>query len=686
MRSLGGVYGWLVILASILLPGSSPAEDLASSFQDVAFQDAVSDEAAIDLADPDASEAEDPLEMDIEQLRRTSVSPALEMEVTSVARTAQPVRRSPAAVYVITNEMIKRSGAKTIPDILRTVPGVNVARISGTAWAISIRGSNAEFGNKLLVQIDGRAIYTPTFSGVFWDQERVLLKDVDRIEVIRGPGATLWGANAVNGIINIVTKSAKETTGVYAEVGGGTELRDFSRARVGGRISDDLHYRVYGQHMNNDNGFAQPMREDEHRHGQGGARIDWTPTCRDTFTLSGDYLDGFSGPGRVAQLSGAPTMGEDIRRANALARWSHQVDDTTGWSLQSYYNHFNRVSAAVVTEDVFDVDCQYNTRIGCRHDVVTGLGYRSYSTNMGFPATGPLTYDPEKSTFDTISYFVQDTITLVEDRWFLMLGSKMLHSDFTDFEYQPSVKLTFTPDDRTSIWSSISRSVRTPSNTDRDITLTLPRVGGGFLRVDGNQLFKSEEALTYEMGIRRQATERFYWDLATFFARYDKLQTHNKLAALPGGPPDIYPWPIENGGSMDTYGFELAATYDVTESWRLHGSYSFLVERMQVTPPATFFITLPGNSPRNMAFLQSSMDLTCTIDLDLMFRYVDRLTTDAGAPSYFVMDARLGWEPCEGLEFSVVGRNLFGDRRREIGRPTATEIEQEVYGYVSWEY
>ncbi|MBN1591275.1 MAG: TonB-dependent receptor, partial [Pirellulales bacterium] len=566
----------------------------------------------------------------------------------------------------------RRSGARNLPEVLRLAPGVQVAQITKTIWAISIRGFNARYENKLLVQIDGRAVYTPTFGGVYWDQQQVLLEDVERIEVIRGPGATVWGANAVNGVINIVTKSSADTKGIYAYAGGGDEHRLFTAIRAGGRLGD-LNWRVYGMQADDAPGYAPtPGGEwDAMQFGQGGFRMDWTPTCRDTLTLKGDFL-GQAENVHQQTFVGFMTEPENNRSTNFLGRWSRKLDDETDWSVQMYYDNFCRLATGTFyqqqNQNTFDLDSQYHTKLGDRHDVVCGFGYRNYETLLSTQGV-VVSIDPPRDSFDIISYFIQDTIELRPERLFLTAGIKLEHNDFTNFEYQPTIRLLVTPDDRTSIWGAVSRAVRTPTVVERDITIP-------FL-LQGNRNVRSEDLIAYEAGIRRQPNDRLYWDQTVFFNRYDNLIGLQPLFPSPGL--------VLNVGKGDTYGYELVVTYEMNPSWRLRGSYSFLVEDIDYEADSGPYLSNPGASPRNQCFLHSAWDLTETTTLDMILRYVDNLAI--GVPHYLVMDVRWAWEPRDGLEFALVGQNLFDDHHPEFVDPSlssATEVPSGFYGMVTW--
>jgi len=657
------------------------------------------------------------LDLSIEQLRRTSVAPALDIEVTTVARTASTVGRSPAAVYVVTNEMIRRSGARNIPDVLRMVPGLNVARIDNNNWAITCRGFNSQFANKLLVQVDGRTVYSPLISGVYWSLQSVLPEDVERIEVIRGPGATVWGANAVNGVISIITKSAKDTQGIYAHAGGGSEEKLFTAVRGGGSVNDNLHYRIYGKQFNINPSTLptsgkfdvfRPSRGDrgfDFRKGvQTGFRIDCDASCQDTVTIQGDYLSIDSGLVDVVPTTQGPEFlrfadeGPREKSSYILGRWTRKIDDESDFSVQFYYDHFDQLrNREVLVEnyhDALDLDCQYRFPLGNDHSVVTGFRYRTVSTVFNSEELF-LPFFPNSYNFDRISYFVQDTITLSEDFSYLILGCKFEHNDFTGFEYQPTIRLLCTPNERQSIWAAISRAVRTPPVYERNIRLTSNPIGPEptFPRIFGSPDTVSEELIAYEVGMRAQPTDRFSWDLAAFYNDYGKLQSITYRDSTDSGPPPGTPplfenFAITNNGIGETYGFELAADYEMSESWRLHGSYSYLIVNIWFHPGSDPFGLTVGPTPTSQVYAQSSWDIGCRTKLDLMFRYVDSISgfDVNNVPSYFVMDTRLAWEPRPGLEFSVVGRNLLDGDHVEYQGDTSTKVQQEVYGMVSWRY
>ncbi|MBN1588229.1 MAG: TonB-dependent receptor [Pirellulales bacterium] len=665
-----GSFTLATALVCLLLPGVTAAQQFTTApsppayYTALALQDGPTEQQAEAAVGKEDEKGDlDFLDKSLSEISQTQVtSPALSSEIDTVSRTTQPLARTAAAVYVVTNEMIKRSGARNIPEVLRTVPGVQVARINASAWAISIRGFNSHFAKDLLVQIDGVAIYSPTHSGVFWEREYVMLEDVDRIEVIRGPGAAVWGVNAVNGVINIVTKSSKDTKGAYVDGGGGNEHLQFGHIRVGGQVGN-LSWRMYGMNMRDETGYMwlPYIAEDAPRMNQGGFRADWTPTRSDTITIQGDFYRGKDNLNAYPVEPYWPAYRMNCGTTTLLTRWARQIDEDTDWAMQLYYWNPFADGYNVNNVSTFDLDWQYHFKRG-RHDVVWGFGYRNANELWADGGGSYNLHDTEQIP----SYFVQDTITLVEDRFFVTLGSKFDHNSVTDFEYQPTVRVAWTPDERTSIWGAISRAARTPSLIER-ITMTP----------------NAEHVLSYEAGIRRQPNDRLFWELATFFSRYDGLLGDQSYDRVYG-----------NVGRADSYGVELNGTYEVNERWHLTAWYTFLVENPEFLAgySPTFYV---GSSPRNQVYLQSSWDLGSNISLDAMFRYTDMLAIEtpwAGVqkiPNYFTADIRLAWRPRTNWELSVVGQNLLCGNHAEFtydGGSWATEVEPGVYGMISWQY
>ncbi|MBN1911535.1 MAG: TonB-dependent receptor [Pirellulales bacterium] len=671
------------------------------------------------------NDVRDILDMDPQELSNTPVVvPSLNMEVSTVSRTTSSVGKSPAAVFVITNEMIQRSGARNIPEALRLAPGVNVERIDGTRWAISIRGFNNYYSRKLLVQIDGRTIYVPTFGGVYWDTQHVVLEDVERIEVIRGPGGTIWGANAVNGVINILTKSAKDTQGVYYQASAGSHHLGESTVRYGGQLGANAHYRVYGMWQENgaDRAVVGPA-DNGQRLAQSGFRLDWKTSCTDTMTFQGDcYVGNSRYENLIAGATPADTyksrpftsrvaQNDENADGNLLYRWTRKIDDKTDWAFQSFYSQTTRddlLSGFEMYIDIYDFDYQYRFPWGDRHDVICGCAYRNTRMKVGGDPFNVL-YNPSQRQDNLFSYFIQDQITLREDRLYFVAGSKFEHNDYTSFEYQPSVRLLWTPSERHCIWGSISRAIQMPTFGDVAMDLTGPTAGmlgpvPVFSRALGNPGIRSENVLAYEAGIRVQPTKAFYWDLALFFNKYDNVLTFGNMALDPGltsgGWPALYlTGELDNHGDAETYGLELSAGYTLNEQWRLRGTYSFLSMHMRIPADEVHRYNV-GEDPRNQFTLWLSGDLSEHWHVDFVGRYVDSLYVRpsgvlpgfGAAPSYFVGDVRLAWRPRKDFELFVVGRNLLNSSHLEYSRETVVPaspqymVQSEVLGGINLRY
>ncbi|MEX2317833.1 MAG: TonB-dependent receptor [Pirellulales bacterium] len=635
----------------------------------------------------DQSAAASPV-AELEQLLQSAVNvPAMQQEVTTVSGQQSTVGRSPAAVFVITQEMIRHSGATCIPEALRMAPGIQVARINSSRWAITARGFNTDIAgifstnNKLLVLIDGRTVFTPFFNGTYWDVQDLMLEDVDRIEVIRGPGATIWGANAVNGVVNVITKRAADTQGGLVSAGGGTFERSFTSARVGGQSGDDLHYRVYGKWFERDTTFRAGRPEtDDWRQGRGGFRMDWTPSPCDLFTLQGDIYEGRDGFLNTAPAPDVPDD-EQVRGGNVLTRWTRTFSDDSDVALQFYYDRADRLNNIGFLDQQFstyDVDFRYHFPHGPWHNIICGLGYRSVHdklTSLTFPPAVNIPFDPVERTYDTFSAFAQDEITLRDDL-FLTLGAKLQHNDFTDWEVQPTARLLYSPEETWAAWGAISRAVRTPSRIERDaaISTTAP-----FL--DFVPTFDSEELIAYELGYRAQPERWFSWDIALFYNQY------RDLSSLRTTPVTVLPIINANDNWGEGYGVELAGILDVTSRWKLSGSYSFLQLQIHPGDVAVDFLgangaAIEGSSPHNQAYLMSSHHLAKHVDCDIMGRYVDNLPYQR-ASSYIELDVRLAWRPNRCTELAIVGQNLLDSHHAEFGGAPPSEIRRGVYGMIT---
>lgn len=626
-------------------------------------------------------------------LKQMSLEQLMDVQVTSVARHPESILQSPASVQVITREDIRRSGASSLGEALRLADNLEVAQKDSHGWAISARGFNTALGNKLLVMIDGRTVYTPLFSGVFWDVQDYLLEDIDRIEVISGPGGTLWGANAVNGIINIITRSAADSQGVYAEGGGGTQLQGFAAARYGGTLAPDVSFRVYGKYFDyDDEVFPNGQRAGDGWHQeQGGFRIDSTASARDEFTLHGDFYEGHDGleTGGAAQVAGG----------NLVGRWSRVLSDQSDLSLQTYYDHTHLVDpiiAAVLNGfelapagllhddlDTYDFDFQHRFSLGKLHRLVWGAGYR-YTHDVVENAPG-LGLIPNVLNQNLFSAFVQDEI-LLAPKLSLILGSKVEHNDFTGFEFEPNVRLQWTVAPGQSVWSAVSRAARTPSRIDRGLAEPAPPQ---IPVAKGNSDFGSEYVTAYELGYKGQIASNMTASGTVFYNEYRDVRSVSIT------PTTLIPVFFANNLQGHTAGVELTANWQILDFWSAHAGYDFLQEHLHVRAGQFDLNDALSETadPRHQVSLRSSMNLPAHLELDSALRWVDTLRTNSGAvpgdvPAYFELDTRIGWKLSPRLELSVVGQNLLHDHHPEFGfpSPARVEIERSVYGKIAWRY
>jgi iron complex outermembrane recepter protein len=541
--------------------------------------------------------------------------------------------------------------------------------------------------------IDGRTVYTPLFSGVFWDTQDYLLEDIDRIEVISGPGGTLWGANAVNGVINIITRGAADSQGLYAEGGGGTQLREFAGARYGGVLAPDVSFRVYGKYFDrNDEVYPNGARAGDSWHqAQGGFRLDADASPADTFSAHGDFYAGHEGVGTggAAQTAGG----------NLVGRWSRVLSAESDFSLQSYFdrthllipivpfilNGTQLAPAGTFHDDLstYDIDFQHRFALGQHHRIVWGVGYRFFHDAVqNAPA---IAFFPTALDQNLVSAFVQDEIAL-SAAWSLTVGSKLEHNDYTGFEAEPNLRLQWTWTTNQAIWSAISRAARTPSRIERDVTEPAPPQ---ILVLAGNKNYGSEYVTAYELGYRGQVTSRITGSISTFYNDYRDVRSTSIT------PATLIPLFYANNLAGHTYGLELSATCQVADFWSLHAGYDFLEERLHVRP-GQFDLSNAMNEtadPRHQVSIRSAMNLASHVELDAALRWVDSLRISNGpatgeVPSYFELDTRLGWHVSERLELAVVGQNLLHAHHPEYGFPSPAreEIERSVYGKISWRY
>jgi iron complex outermembrane receptor protein len=618
----------------------------------------------------------------------------LNVRVTSPAKKDQAITDVPAAIYVIRENDVKRTGATSIAEALREVPGVHVGRTNAGTWAISARGFNDNLANKMLVLIDGRSVYSPLHSGVYWDVQDTFLEDLDRIEVIRGPGGTLWGANAGNGVVNVITKNAEDSQG-WLITGGGTEDRGFGGARYGFKASEDVAIRVYAKYADHDNAVqgADPSRTafDSWWMARGGFRADWKAGHDDRVTFMGDYYEGLVKERLTNPLLTAPFIEGidnrmDVRGGDVLLRWQHDINPSSNISAQLYYDCTFRAEALFL--DVLhtvDLDVQHRFSPLDGHDVVWGLGYRIYRslTNGSFA----FNVTPEERSDDVASAFVQDDITIVKDRLRLALGSKFEYNDYSGFEYQPSARVTWTPDAHHTAWGSVSRAVRTPSIIDDDGRLTPVVLGGGLpiaFSIFGNHEFQTEHLLAYEAGYRTRPVEAVSIDAALFYNRYDRLRSGEVgTAFLEANPPPVHaviPVNLRNGLHGETRGVEVAVAVQAATGWLLQGNYTYLHMNVNDTPTNQ-------REPCQQAWVRSAMDLPWNLSFDVIARYVgDLLTFDV--EEYVEADVRIAWQDeAKRLEAAIVGQNLVHPSHAEFQvAGQRSDIQRGIYASLTWRF
>lgn len=645
----------------------------------------------------------DVLEMDLQQLMRMDVM------VTSVSKRPQKLHETASAIYVVTQEDIRRTGAVNLMEALRIVPGVLVSKINQNRYAISVRGFNRGFGSdKLLVLIDGRSVYSPVGSGinkgVRWAVQDVVLEDVERIEVIRGPGAALWGSNAVAGVINITTKSASETQGVLASAGGGTEERAFGTLRYGGKLGKDFSYRVYGKYRDRDDGKLVNDTDsfDDKQMGQLGFRSDWQVNSRDHLTMQGDYYSTDTEldlPRRFVSVTSSPPFKakETLRGANFLSRWTRELEDSS-FKFQAYYDRVETENGLPFSSqgDQLDLDFQHNFLIGDRQNFSWGWDYRFVEFKFG---DSDIQRSPAVTSSHLAGFFVHDEITIVPKRWSVILGSKFEHNEYSGFEYQPNIRTVWTPHKNHTFWGAVSRAVRIPNALEEEgafdrISFPIPGPPGNLVvREQNDGRTEAEELLAFEAGYKLNLPEKkINFDITGFLFNYDNLielvNGPTIFEAVPAPPHLVSQIFNENALQGEIYGFEMSGEWQVSDNWKLSGSYTFSMA--DLNPITTLPLNAEGGTvtpdnavegePDNIFNIRSYLNLPYDLELDTMFYYVSK-NVSRNIPSYSRLDLRLGWEPKKNVEFSLVGQNLLDETHPELaeGIERGSETERSFY-------
>jgi iron complex outermembrane receptor protein len=649
-------------------------------------------------------------------LKKLSLEELSRIEVTTPSKEPEKAFDSPSAIFVITGEDIRRYGATSIPEALRLAPGVEVAQIDSNHWSIGIRGFGTRLNRSVLVLIDGRTVYTPLFDGTYWEVQDTLLEDVDRIEVIRGPGGTIWGPNAVNGVINIITKTSKDTHGAFASAGGGNVQQGFLNTRYGGGNGKDFDYRIYGKTFTDGpEDHSDGRNFDDWRSVQGGFRMDWTETKSGNFTLQGDVYDVEAGEAVQAVSYTAPYSQIVYSNAllsggNILSRWAKTLSDSNDIQVQVYYDRTNRHEANLADlRNTFDVDFLQRIRWKERQTVTWGLGVRVDPATDKEVVSG-LTFVPASRTDYLLTGFLQDEISLVENRLSLTIGSKAVQTNFLHgIGLEPSARLAWTVDDKQTVWAAFTHTLRTPSDVEEDFYLsgyigTLPNGTPYFARFNGNGRFSPEEMNGYELGYRRLFGKRFLTDTSSFYNHYHdlfdeeilgepSLETTEPGVSAPAPAHYLLPAQFGNGLLAYTRGIEVSPEWRPTSYWRLRGSYSYLHMDVYKAPGSIDVGTAPGiqgSSPAHQVTVQSQLDIAKKIQLDLTFRYVSALPGQM-VPAYSTGDARLGWQLSRHVELSFVGNNLLQPSHFEDGGDPSVAgtgllvgIRRSGYAQISW--
>ena len=642
-----------------------------------------------------------------EDLSKLSVEDLMNVEVTSVSKKEQKASQTAAAIFVITQEDIRRSGANNIPDLLRMVPGVNVAQINSNIWAISVRGFNGEFSNKLLVMLDGRIVYLPTFSGVFWDVLDVPLEDIERIEVIRGPGGATWGANAVDGVINIITSKASQTRGGMVVAGAGNLDQGFGTAQYGGTAGASTDYRVFLKYFNQYHlpGLQSPNGGDGWHLLRGGFRMDSKLSPKDDLSVTGDIYSE-----RVGDLDGevtsfaSPVLQPTYDQSNTTgayvqADWTHRQSERSDTSLQVSFDRYRRNDALRETRNTVDVDFAHHFRWGSRQDVVWGAGYR-YSSST---TDGDLFFSLKPPDLNTqlFSAFVQDEVALIPDRLSLIAGAKIEHNYFTGFGLMPTLRGTWALREHQMVWAAISTALRTPSEIDTASQLTVngfvpPSGPPVVIRIVGNPAFQNETEIAYEAGYRTQLYDRLSLDLTAYYNSYNQLQTSEPEAAFletdPAPAHIVMPLEYKNLMRGETHGVEAFANWKISSRWTLTPAVAFEEIHLRLDPTSQDTSSVAvgeGSSPRQWARVGSHVELIHGLAWDFSANFVGRLENPAVA-SYTRIDSQLIWRIREHLSGSLVGQNLAQDHHIEFlntaGTGFTTYMKRSGYVKLTWRF
>jgi iron complex outermembrane receptor protein len=652
------------------------------------------------------------------ELTDLSFDELMQVNITSVSKKSEKLSEASAAVYVVTRNEIRRSGATSIPEALRLVPGVDVAQIDPNKWAIGIRGFNGRFSSKLLVMIDGRSVYTPTFSGVYWENQDYLMDDIERIEVIRGPGATLWGTNAVNGIINVITRDTSKTQGGVVSFAKGNELRDQVEVRYGGELSDTASYRVYAKARHIDGGVSterEPQNNDG-KYFQIGFRSDWQRSDNQWFTFLGDtYKNELSQLHNIPRFDGPyeKTEGEINNEGATLGfRWSQLTGLNSEFTVNVNYGYSDREELKFSEKrDTFDLDFQHKIMPIDNHELVWGAGYRlSYNE---FTSGQLISIEETDEKIEIWNVFVQDEISFPTLDFTLTLGAKIEGNSYIDSEIQPSVRARWVPNEQLTWWWAISHASRTPSrietsglsNVDIIPPFGLPMAPGipfpTLIQLQGQKSYETEQVDTYESGFRWMPTRELAVDVSFFYNDYTKLRSYtigtSSMQFFDGQPFMLVPLLLENNVVGKTKGAEALLTWQASQYAKFRFSYSLLDENLKDTQNNIYNDSLlslvEDRTPNNQASLWGSFDLSSDIELDVRLFYVDerpfQFVNTEPVRSNLNADLRLAWYPTSTVELSLVGRNLLYSSRQEFvieTWPESSQVERSVFAKIKFDW
>ncbi len=645
-------------------------------------------------------------EIELSQLKSMSMEQLANMEVSIASKIPQSVEEVPAAVFVITSEDIRRSTVNSVPELLRMVPGINVARIDASHWAVSSRGFNGRFSNKLLILMDGRTVYSPLFSGVYWNVQDTILEDIERIEIIRGPGASVWGANAVNGVINIITRSATDTQGYLASVSAGNPETINAGFRYGGSLNEDMDYRIFTKFRKHNNFENTPSTtaNDNWRDSRIGFRIDGLLDSTNDITLQGDI---YRNKANQTTVFPSISLGEVIEQqtlddngGNILARWGHTHANSDQTTLQVYYDYQKRQEAND-KRHTLDIDFQYQISPIGKHSLVMGAAYRLVDDKVK-ELQDVFFLDPEKQTQENFSAFIQDEIQL-NDKWSITLGSKFEHSEYTGFEVQPSARLLWQAQEHQFVWASVSRTSRTPSRVENSIhgLFSVTPEASSFLPVPlglvaiGNKNQDAETLHAYELGYRMRVAERLSFDISTFYNDYSNLRTLEEanldFSHLPSHLVQYVNF--DNKADGKTWGAEFFGNWKLSDKWRIQGAYSFLETKINPHSDSTDISaeSVEDDSPKHQLSLQLAFDPANNWETDMWLRYTDEIKISGmDVPHYWSFDARIGWQVNKNLALSLVGQNIFDSSHiefnDELGLIISTELPRAFYVKAVWDY